>query len=65
MMGDRGGMPRWGLITMSAVGIVGTRLFFVAAAAPNLPMYGDSLVDYVAWAPTHQTDAHQEVTVIG
>lgn len=51
-------------VTMAATGIAGTVAFFLAAFSPKLPMYGDSLVDYVPWARSHQADAHYEIAVL-
>lgn len=57
-------LSRRARLTMSGTGIVGAAAFFLAAFSPNLPMYGDSLVDYGPWARSHQADAHQEIAIL-
>ena len=51
-------------VTMAGIGIVGTAVFLVAAFTSNLPMYGDSLVEYGAWAPSHRSDASHEIGLL-
>lgn len=51
--------------TMAGFGIIGTAVFFVGALTSNLPMYGDSLVDWSNWAaPAHRSDATHEIGVL-
>ena len=51
--------------TMAGVGIIGTVVFFVGAFSSNLPMYGDSLVDWSSWAaPAHRSDASHEIGIL-
>lgn len=51
--------------TMAGVGVIGTVVFFVGAFASNLPMYGDSLVEWAAWAaPAHRSDASHEIGIL-
>lgn len=52
-------------VTMAGVGIIGTVVFFVGAFSSNLPMYGDSLVDWSSWAaPAHRSDASHEIGIL-
>lgn len=52
-------------VTMAGIGITGTIVFFVGALASNLPMYGDSLVEWAAWAaPAHRSDASHEIGIL-
>ena len=51
--------------TMAGVGILGTVVFFVVALATNLPMYGDSLVEWSSWAaPAHRSGASHEIGLL-
>lgn len=54
-------LPRWGRLTMSATGVAGTALFLLLGFGTNLPMYGDSMVDYGRWASAHQPAARDEL----
>ena len=50
---------------MAGIGIIGTVVFFVGAFSSNLPMYGDSLVEWAAWAaPAHRSDASHEIGIL-
>lgn len=52
-------------VTMAGTAIVGTVVFFVGAFSSNLPMYGDSLVDWSSWAaPAHRSDASHEIGIL-
>ena len=51
--------------TMAGVGIIGTVVFFLGAFSSNLPMYGDSLIDWSSWAaPAHRSDASHEIGIL-
>ena len=49
---------------MAGIGIIGTVVFFMGAFTSNLPMYGDSLVEYGSWAPAHRSDASHEIGIL-
>lgn len=53
-----------GRLTLSATGVAGTALFLVVMFLPNLPMYGDSMVEYGRWAQTHNAAARFEVGLL-
>lgn len=52
-------------MTMAGIGIMGTVVFFLGALASNLPMYGDALVSWAAWAaPDHRSEASHEIGIL-